>query len=199
MFRFYDEEHDNPPHVPPPPPPPPHGPWRNLGRHLACVPKGFLKFRVLWLLKEKPMSGSEIMDEIEKETHGFWKPSPGSIYPLLAWLQDKGYIKEVPSGETGVKRYAITEQGLKLLEEQANIQEKMRRIIFFAPRFIWFLPSMRKVAELRESFEKTIRSLIDLEEALREKFDEETLKEASRILSEAAEKIEGLAKKAREK
>ncbi|MEM1507390.1 MAG: PadR family transcriptional regulator [Candidatus Bathyarchaeia archaeon] len=199
MFRFYDEEHDNPPHVPPPPPPPPHGPWRNLGRHLACVPKGFLKFRVLWLLKEKPMSGSEIMDEIEKETHGFWKPSPGSIYPLLAWLQDKGYIKEVPSGETGVKRYAITEQGLKLLEEQANIQEKMRRIIFFAPRFIWFLPSMRRVAELRESFEKTIRSLIDLEEALREKFDEETLKEASRILNEAAEKIEGLAKKAREK
>lgn len=199
MFRFYDEEHDNPPHVPPPPPPPPHGPWRNLGRHLACVPKGFLKFRVLWLLKEKPMSGSEIMDEIEKETHGFWKPSPGSIYPLLAWLQDKGYIKEVPSGETGVKRYAITEQGLKLLEEQANIQEKMRRIIFFAPRFIWFLPSMRRVAELRESFEKTIRSLIDLEEALREKFDEETLKEASRILNEAAEKIEGLVKKAREK
>lgn len=197
MFRFYDEERNNPPHMPPPPPP--HRPWRNLGRHLACVPKGFLKFRVLWLLKEKPMSGSEIMDEIEKETHGFWKPSPGSIYPLLAWLQDKGYIKEVPSGETGVKRYTITEQGLKLLEEQTNIQEKMRRIIFFAPRFIWFLPSMRRVAELRESFEKTIRSLIDLEEALREKFDEETLKEASRILNEAAEKIEGLAKKVKEK
>jgi len=44
------------------------------------VPKGFLRYQVLRLLKEKPMSGSEIMSEIEEETDGNWRPSPGSIY-----------------------------------------------------------------------------------------------------------------------
>lgn len=191
--------HRHPPHTPPPIPHLPHAPWINFGRHLACVPKGFLKFRVLWLLKEKPMSGSEIMDEIERETYGFWKPSPGSIYPLLAWLQDKGYIKEVPSGEAGVKRYTITEQGLKLLEEQVNIQEKMRRIIFFAPRLIWFIPSMRRIVELHGSLDKVIKALVDLGEALEERFDEQTLKEAYRILDETAGKIEELARRVKEK
>lgn len=39
---------------------------KRLLRHTAMVPKGFLRFYVLILLREKPMSGSEIMDEIEK-------------------------------------------------------------------------------------------------------------------------------------
>jgi DNA-binding PadR family transcriptional regulator len=65
-------------------------------RHTAAVPKGFLRYELLRLLNEKPMSGSEIMTEIEKSTNGYWKPSPGSTYPLLAWLQDKGHIKDAP-------------------------------------------------------------------------------------------------------
>ena len=55
------------------------------------------------------MSGSELMEEIEKHTGGHWKPSPGSIYPLLSWLQDNGYIKELPS-ENGLKRYELTQE-----------------------------------------------------------------------------------------
>ena len=42
------------------------------------------------------MSGSEIMEELEKRTGGRWKPSPGSVYPLLAWLLESGYTEEVP-------------------------------------------------------------------------------------------------------
>ena len=37
-------------------------------RHMASVPKGFLKYSVLKLLNEKPRSGSEIMSEIEKQS-----------------------------------------------------------------------------------------------------------------------------------
>jgi DNA-binding PadR family transcriptional regulator len=51
------------------------------------------------------------MHEIEKRTGGFWKPSPGSVYPLLAWLQDNSYIREVPGEEDGVKRYTLTDKG----------------------------------------------------------------------------------------
>ncbi|MCS7136732.1 MAG: PadR family transcriptional regulator, partial [Aigarchaeota archaeon] len=74
--------------------PPP--PFRHWLRHMAAVPKGFLRLQVLELLNEKPMSGSEIMSEVERRTNGCWRPSPGSVYPLLAWLQDNGYVREVP-------------------------------------------------------------------------------------------------------
>ena len=57
------------------------------------------------------MSGVEIVEEIEQETRGFWKPSPGSIYPLLARLQDKGYTNELSTGESGLKRYVLTDEG----------------------------------------------------------------------------------------
>jgi len=87
------------------------------------VPKGFIRYRVLNSLKEKPMSGSEIIESIEKHTGGFWKPSPGSIYPLLAWLQDHAYIKDLPV-ENGLKRYELTKNGNALLEEQERIRKK---------------------------------------------------------------------------
>ena len=74
------------------------------------VPRGLLRFYVLKLLKEKPMSGSEIIEEIKRETNGKWVPSPGSIYPLLAWMQDKGYTKKLAVEEGGIKRYTLTEQ-----------------------------------------------------------------------------------------
>lgn len=191
--HHYDEEDCDPHH------PPPHVIWRNMRRHMACVPKGFLRYHVLRLLKEKPMSGSEIMDAIERETHGFWKPSPGSIYPLLAWLQDNGYIREVPSEEGGVRRYTITEQGLKLLEEQAKMREKIHKMALFAPRFIWFAPPpIEGVREVRDSFERIIRAFIDLREALEGRLSEQVLKEAAGILNSAAERIEALTRRIKE-
>jgi DNA-binding PadR family transcriptional regulator len=40
---------------------------------------------------EKPVSGSEIVDKIEEYTD--WRPSPGSIYPLLSHMQEVGFIR----------------------------------------------------------------------------------------------------------
>ncbi|MCR6692088.1 MAG: PadR family transcriptional regulator, partial [archaeon YNP-LCB-003-016] len=104
----------------------PRPPSRHWARHMATVPKGFLRYQVLELLNEKPLSGSEIMSEIEKLTNGCWKPSPGSIYPLLSWLQDDGYIQGVPTEESGMKRYMLTEKGRKLLEEQRKVYAQFR-------------------------------------------------------------------------
>ncbi len=49
-------------------------------------------------------NGVEIIDYIERLSYGAWKPSPGSIYPLLSKLTDDGIIKKREDG-----RYEIVE------------------------------------------------------------------------------------------
>ncbi|MBP2133965.1 DNA-binding PadR family transcriptional regulator [Methanomicrobium sp. W14] len=67
---------------------------------------GGLKIIVLRLLNEGPKNGAELMDAIDLMTHGHWRPSPGSIYPLLGKaVEDKLIIKK----EDG--RYELTEEG----------------------------------------------------------------------------------------
>ncbi len=62
------------------------------------------------------MSGAELMNSIEARTSGQWRPSPGSIYPILKWLVDKELIK-IESVIEGEKRYLLTEDGAEFLEE----------------------------------------------------------------------------------
>ncbi len=71
------------------------------------VPRGLLRFLVLKFLAERPISGSEIVGKIAHETGGKWKPSPGSIYPLLAGLQEKGFTQESFAVENGMKHYSL--------------------------------------------------------------------------------------------
>lgn len=98
------------------------------------VPKGFLRHQVLRKLSEKPMAGSEIMNELEKQTSGSWRPSPGSIYPLLAWMLDEGYIEKASEDEVGIKRYTITEKGRTFLDEHIKMsEERNRRFRHFGP------------------------------------------------------------------
>jgi len=45
----------------------------------------------------------EIMDEIENMTQGWWRPSPGSVYPMLDEMVKDGLVKK---GEDG--KYELT-------------------------------------------------------------------------------------------
>ena len=174
---------------------------RHWLRHMATVPKGFLRYQVLELLNKNPLSGSEIINEIEKRTNGCWKPSPGSVYPLLAWLQDNHYIKEVPKEESGVKRYILTEKGKKLLEEQRKLinQFHMNKKFFVLPFItsLWLRIPPEKTTEIRESIRRIFRALISLGLTLEEQFSEEIIKEISKILDETAHRIEEIEKKLR--
>jgi DNA-binding PadR family transcriptional regulator len=171
-------------------------------KHTAMVPKGFIRYHVLESLAEKSMSGSEIMDEIEKRTNGRWKPSPGSVYPLLAWLQDNGYVKELPTDQSGFKRYELTQNGTKLLEEQKKIRIKFRKEArFFAPPFLgalWFRIPPEKTAHVRESMHRMVSAFFELGASLEEKFSEKTLKEVEGVLEETATKLEKINQKLRE-
>jgi Transcriptional regulator PadR-like family len=39
-----------------------------------------------------------MMDEMDRSTHGWWRPSPGSIYPLLEDLAQDGTVRKRPDG-----------------------------------------------------------------------------------------------------
>jgi len=166
---------------------------------MASVPKGFLRYYVLRLLNEKPMSGSEIMNEIEKRTDGRWKPSPGSIYPLLAWLQDKGCTKEVPEQEAGIKRYLLTDQGKAFLEEHFKRKEELRKKFGFLmppfPGILGFDFCSEKTRELVKAGKKMARASWNLLDSLRQKYSEEVVAEAKEVMEQAAEKIDEIAKK----
>jgi DNA-binding PadR family transcriptional regulator len=171
---------------------------KNWMRHTAMVPKGFIRYHVLEALSEKPMSGSELMDKIEKHAGGFWKPSPGSIYPLLSWLQDNSYIKELPS-ENGLKRYELTESGKSLLEEQKKIRKKFREEVGFlpAPFFDSLLMKIpqEKTIEIRNSMRRLAISFFQLGSMLQEKFSEQALNEALAAIDETSGKLEEINKK----
>jgi len=77
-----------------------------------------LGYLILTILVSKgPMTGADIMREIEKVTQGFWKPSPGAIYPALDKLEAEGYVK-VAKVEGSKNYYEITEKGKQLISPE---------------------------------------------------------------------------------
>jgi DNA-binding PadR family transcriptional regulator len=180
----------------------PSHPFRHWARHTASVPKGLLRFYVLNLLKKKPMSGSEIMEEIGTETDGRWKPSPGSVYPLLAWLQDNGCTKEIPTEESGIKRYMLTERGERLFEEQIRFKERLeKKLEFLAPPIIsafWFSAHPQKLREIRKPERRFVKALFNLRRTLEKNFTDQAIKEVGELLDSTAEKIERISEKLKE-
>ncbi|HEY4675122.1 MAG TPA: PadR family transcriptional regulator [Candidatus Bathyarchaeia archaeon] len=168
-------------------------------KHTAIVPKGFIRYQVLELLSEKPMSGSEIITEIEKKTDGHWKPSPGSVYPLLSWMQDNSYIKEMPTEDGGMKRYMLTDKGNTLFEEQRKIGTEFRKEArFMPPPFLgglWFRIPSEKTAGLRKSMHRVVSAFFEVGGNLEKHFSESAIEEIAKVLDEAAEKLEDVNRK----
>ncbi|AJF61654.1 TPA: PadR family transcriptional regulator [Candidatus Woesearchaeota archaeon] len=71
--------------------------------------KGFLSFLIMWFIYKKEMTGAEIAIELEKRKGN--KPSPGTIYPALKDLKDKGLIKDDRD-----KKYSLTKKGEEELD-----------------------------------------------------------------------------------
>lgn len=79
---------------------------------------GALRWVLLSLIADKPSHGYELIKAIEARVGGAYAPSPGVIYPSLALLEDMGAVNAVADG--GKKRYAVTDEGRRLLIENAE-------------------------------------------------------------------------------
>ncbi|GGN32426.1 DNA-binding PadR family transcriptional regulator [Actinoplanes campanulatus] len=88
----------------------PHGGRRGFGGgEGGRMRRGMVPDLVLTALLDGPAHGYELMDRLERFSGGSWRPSPGSIYPLLQMFQDTGLVS---SSETdGRKVFDLTGDG----------------------------------------------------------------------------------------
>jgi len=90
----------------------PRGP-RGRGRKAR---RGDIRTAALLLLSEEPRNGYQIMQEVEERSEGVWSPSPGSVYPALAQLEDEGLI--ATEELEGRKVYVLSDAGRSAVEER---------------------------------------------------------------------------------
>lgn len=83
------------------------------------APRGLLLHFILYKISLKPCHGYELLQEIEENTSGAWRPGPGSIYPMLKKLVSEGYIKSESSKKvkTAQTVYQITQKGKLHMQE----------------------------------------------------------------------------------
>lgn len=87
----------------------------------AEILQGTLDLLILRTLELRPMHGVAIADRIEQVTHGVFAVGPGSLFPALHRLAERGWIAgkwgELESGRRA-KSYTLTAAGLKQLAEE---------------------------------------------------------------------------------
>jgi DNA-binding PadR family transcriptional regulator len=80
--------------------------------------RGDVRAAILALLAEQPMHGYQIMRELGERSGGVWRPSPGSIYPTLAQLEDEELVRP-ETGDGGRRVFALTDAGREAAEAAA--------------------------------------------------------------------------------
>lgn len=68
---------------------------------------------------ETGICGKHILDDIYNN-NSIWAPSHGTLYPLLAKMQENGYITEIEGTDFKKKLYRITKKGLEYYKQNAN-------------------------------------------------------------------------------
>ena len=127
--------------------------------HLFRLRRGILRGLALALLSKKPMSGMELIREIEELSMGAWRPSPGTIYPLLRRLEGEGLVE---SGEKEGRRiYRLTSNGERLARNYlfmipVNTVEEALNII---EAYVDYLYDASSIAPLSPENRERVRSI----------------------------------------
>jgi DNA-binding PadR family transcriptional regulator len=110
---------------------------------------GRLRLYLLKLLDESPRHGYEVIRLLQDRFMGVYAPSPGTIYPRLARLEEEGLVTHDETD--GKKVYRITDKGREelhaRLDDIAELEEEITA-------------SVRDIArEVTEDVRDTVRSL----------------------------------------
>src|ERR1700722_19313780 len=94
--------------------------------------QGTLDLLILRTLELQPLHGVGIADRIEQVTDGAFVVGPGSLFPALHRLAERGWIEgewgELDSGRRA-KCYALTPAGRKQLAEKKRNWRRIRTAV----------------------------------------------------------------------
>jgi DNA-binding PadR family transcriptional regulator len=112
---------------------------------------GRLRLYLLKLLEESPRHGYEVIRLLQDRFLGVYSPSPGTIYPRLARLEEEGLVThEVVEGK---KVFTLTDKGRAELNDRLDELSELEAEIS---------DSVRDIArEVKEDVRDTVRSLRD--------------------------------------
>ena len=154
--------------------------FTNGFRHNSPFRKGDLKYIMLDLLKEKSRYGYEIICSLEEYSHGFYKPSPGSVYPTLQMLEEMGHA--VSKERDGKKVYEITKEGLDFLKERKDVTDQLKNNM----KRHWNPENLEVIGKIIGDVSKIKRSL----KPRMRNISKEKLQKISEIISKARHEIE---------
>lgn len=142
----------------------------------SSIPRGFSRYFILELLKNKPHTGKEIINYAVEQSNGIWKPSPGLIYPLLGRLLDEGLIEETKDG-----RYQLTKKGSETAQDVDKINDIVKKqldVLFRignVGRFV-AIDLLEKISTMGGILSSNISNMTDEETEKYRKFLQEELK-----------------------
>ena len=146
--------------------------------------RGDLKYVILELLKDQPRHGYDIIRALEERMRGYYRPSPGSVYPTLQMLEDLGHVTSTQ--QEGKKVYTITAEGLRYLEEQRSTVDDIRSRISAG----WDAAQRPEVSDLMHEVQQLARALF--RQGTRNLQDPDRLKRLRAIVAAARAEVEAL-------
>lgn len=161
---------------------------RHHRRKRIGIPRGLLHHLALVLLRSGPKSGSELTEQIEEYTD--WRPSPGSIYPLLSNLQEKGLIEPHKDGEAGIKRFKLTEKGFDEVDSHPHHEEEFKNRNRTIRKMYW-----RLMKEMPEDVYESFSGIMDSVESTWNQIDDNQVTLFKEILDDTKVELMKLGKK----
>lgn len=162
--------------------------------------KGHLKIIVLKLLYKEDLTGYGLINQIKDKT-GFWKPSPGSIYPLMNELSKKGLVKV--KQVKNQKVYSITLKGKKVFDRLKSEREKAIENIKHHLKILELIEDKKDIKSIMTFIDLFKQEDMMMKNNLPEIFElkdsiitasskEKNIAEISKIIKEASKKIREL-------
>jgi DNA-binding PadR family transcriptional regulator len=140
--------------------------------------RGDVRLAILALLAQAPANGYSLIGQISDRTDGRWRPSPGSIYPVLRQLTEDGLIagEDVEAESAG---FTITDAGRAfLVENQAQADR------------VW--ENGRGLTDGQEALHQSMRKLMGATRELAESGTEEQRQQAVKLLDDVRRTFYGM-------
>ena len=128
------------------------------------------------LLAETPANGYSLIGQISDRTDGRWRPSPGSVYPVLRQLTEEGLVKSEGDDHAG---FTITEAGKAFVTEHQDQASK-----------VW--QNGQAISEAQEQLHQSLRKLMGATRELSESGSDEQRAKVIEMLDETRRKDYGI-------